>query len=361
MSSFLLIFLWVNAIIFIRGNSMERKVKERSSIITIILVIFIFIVLTFLTVKILNFYSNTQKNSDEELYYSHLDEEDKMKEEYEYLNDELNGIYAFGISDSNVVAIKGTDEYINITSIDDSKEYDYLYYNRKLYLLEKDTGTISVIPLDKEYEIESQINLNCTVDSFEVYDEDVYYISGGILFKYTNNQVEEICNNVTSKKFIIKNDMIYLSKNNTLVQIDMQKNETNIQDNVKEIYYYDYYERNKLVYDVQIDDENNFKGVYNFYTKEITNSIKNDVYFIPYNSSNYIYLTNEKDKVMLINKAGSSNILYSSESYIDNISFLKDKYLQINEEDSLKIINIENKEIRSSDNPEMIKNIRYIK
>ena len=340
---------------------MERKVKERSSIITIILVIFIFIVLTFLTVKILNFYSNTQKNSDEELYYSHLDEEDKMKEEYEYLNDELNGIYAFGISDSNVVAIKGTDEYINITSIDDSKEYDYLYYNRKLYLLEKDTGTISVIPLDKEYEIESQINLNCTVDSFEVYDEDVYYISGGILFKYTNNQVEEICNNVTSKKFIIKNDMIYLSKNNTLVQIDMQKNETNIQDNVKEIYYYDYYERNKLVYDVQIDDENNFKGVYNFYTKEITNSIKNDVYFIPYNSSNYIYLTNEKDKVMLINKAGSSNILYSSESYIDNISFLKDKYLQINEEDSLKIINIENKEIRSSDNPEMIKNIRYIK
>ncbi len=340
---------------------MERKVKERSSIITIILVIFIFIVLTFLTVKILNFYSNTQKNSDEELYYSHLDEEDKMKEEYEYLNDELNGIYAFGISDSNVVAIKGTDEYINITSIDDSKEYDYLYYNRKLYLLEKDTGTISVIPLDREYNIESQINLACIVDSFEVYNEDVYYISNGILFKYTDNNIEEICNNVTSKKIIIKNDMIYLSKNNTLVQIDMQKNETNIQDNVKEIYYYDYYERNKLVYDVQIDDENNFKGVYNFYTKEITNSIKNDVYFIPYNSSNYIYLTNEKDKVMLINKAGSSNILYSSESYIDNISFLKDKYLQINEEDSLKIINIENKEIRSSDNPEMIKNIRYIK
>ena len=173
---------------------MEQRVKERKSIITIILVIFVFIVLAFLTVKILNFYSNTPKESDEKLYYSHLDEEDKMKEEYGYLNDELNGFYAFGICNSNVVAIKGTDEYINITSIDESKEYDYLYYNRKLYLLEKDTGTISVIPLDKEYEIESQINLNCTVDSFEVYDEDVYYISGGILFKYINNQVEEICN-----------------------------------------------------------------------------------------------------------------------------------------------------------------------
>ena len=340
---------------------MEQRVKERKSIITIILVIFVFIILAFLTIKILNFYRNTKQESNEKLYYSHLDEEDKMKEEYKYLNTELNGVYAFGICNSNVVAIKGIYEYINITNIDESKEYDYLYYNRKLYLLEKDTGTISVIPLDREYNIESQIKLACIVDSFEVYNEDVYYISNGILFKYTDNNIEEICNNVTSKKFIIKNDMIYLSKNNTLVQIDMQKNETNIQDNVKEIYYYDYYERNKLVYDVQIDDENNFKGVYNFYTKEITNSIKNDVYFIPYNSSNYIYLTNEKDKVMLINKAGSSNILYSSESYIDNISFLKDKYLQINEEDSLKIINIENKEIRSSDNPEMIKNIRYIK
>ena len=31
------------------------------------------------------------------------------------LNDELNGFYAFGICNSNVVAIKGTDEYINIT------------------------------------------------------------------------------------------------------------------------------------------------------------------------------------------------------------------------------------------------------
>lgn len=340
---------------------MEQKVKERSSIITIILVIFIFIVLAFLTIKILEFYSNTQKNPDEKLYYSHLDEEDKMKEEYKYLNDELNGIYAFGICNSNVVAIKGIQEYVNIISVDESKEYDYLYYNRKLYLLEKDTGTISVIPLDREYNIESQINLDCIVDSFEVYNEDVYYISNGILFKYTDNNIEEICNNVTSKKFIIKNDMIYLSKNNTLVQIDMQKNETSIQNNVKEIYYYNYYERNKLVYDVQIDDENNFKGVYNFYTKEITNSVKNDVYFIPYNSSNYIYLTNEKDKVMLINKAGSGNILYNSESYIDNINFLKDKYLQINEEDSLKIINIESKEIESSNNFKMIKNIRYIK
>lgn len=340
---------------------MEQNLKGRSSIITIILVIFAFIVLAFLTVKILNFYSNTPKESDEKLYYSHLDEEDKMKEEYGYLNDELNGFYAFGICNSNVVAIKGTDEYINIISIDESKEYDYLYYNRKLYLLEKDTGTISVIPLDKEYEIESQINLNCTVDSFEVYDEDVYYIGGGILFKYTNNQVEEICNNVTSKKFIIKNDIIYLSKNDTLVQIDMQKNETSIQKNVKEIYYYDYYERNKLVYDVQIDNENNFKGVYNFYTKEITNSIKNDVYFIPYNSSNYIYLTNEKDKVMLINKAGSSNILYSSNSYIDNISFLKDKYLQIKEKEEVKLIDIESKEFLNSDNTKVIKNIRYIK
>ena len=340
---------------------MEQRVKERKSIITIILVIFVFIILAFLTVKILNFYRSTKQESNEKLYYSHLDEEDKMKEEYKYLNTELNGVYAFGICNSNVVAIKGIDEYINIVSIDESKEYDYSYYNRKLYLLEKDTGIISIIPLDKEYEIESQVNLNCVVDSFEVYNEDVYYISNGILFKYTNNQIEEICNNVVSENFIIKNDLIYLSKNDTLVQIDMHKNETIVQDNVKEIYYYDYYERNKLVYDVQIDEENNFKGVYNFYTKEITNSIKNDVYFIPHNSSNYIYLTNEKDKVMLINKAGSSNILYSSNSYRDNINFLKDKYLQINEEERTKIINIESKEIQNSDNTNTIKNIRYIK
>ena len=85
-----------------------------------------------LTVKILNFYRSTKQESNEKLYYSHLDEEDKMKEEYKYLNTELNGVYAFGICNSNVVAIKGIDEYINIVSIDESKEYDYLYYNRKL-------------------------------------------------------------------------------------------------------------------------------------------------------------------------------------------------------------------------------------
>lgn len=340
---------------------MKQEVKNRSSIITIILVIFIFIILAFLTIKFIELYNSIPKNTKEQLYFSNLDEEEMMKYEYKNINEELNGIYAFGVCDSSIVAIKGNQDFIKIVDIDSSKQYDYLYYNTKMYLLEKDSGIISIIPLNSEYNVENQIRLNCKVDCFEVYNEDIYYISNDKLFRYNNGNVKEFIDNITSKNFIIKNDIIYLSKGNVLTQIDMQKNETAIQEHVKEIYYYNYYERNKLIYDVQIDDINNFKGVYNFYTKEITNSIRNNTYFIPYNSSNYIYLTNEKDKVMMINRSGSSSILYSFTSKIDNINFLKDGYLLFSEGDSISILNIEDKSIENSQDLKKIDNIKYIK
>lgn len=340
---------------------MKREGKSRSSIITIFLVIFMFIILAFLTIKLVEFYNNIPKDTNEQLYYSHLDEEDMMRNEYKNINEELNGIYAFGIYDSSIVAVKENQDFIKIIDIDTSKQYDYLYNNAKMYLLEKDSGVISIIPLNSEYSVENQINLNCKVDSFEIYNGDIYYISNGKLYRYSNENIEEFASNITSKNFIIKNEEIYLSKGDILTKIDMQKNETPIQEHVKEVYYYNYYERNKLIYDVRIDDINTFKGVYNFYTGEIINSIKNDTYFIPYNSSNYIYLTNEKDKIMMINKSGSSNILYSSDSRIDNISFLKDGYLLINESDKVSMFNIENKSVEYSNDIKKIENIKYIK
>ncbi len=340
---------------------MKQEVKNRSSIITIILVVLMFIILAFLTVKIVEFYNNMPNDTDKQLYYSHLDEEDMMINEYENINEELNGIYAFGIYNSSIVAIKGNQDFIKIIDIDPSKQYDYLYNNTKMYLLEKDSGSIFIVPLNSEYSVESQINLNCKVDSFEVYNGDIYYISNERLYKYSNGNVEELVSDITSKNFIIKNEMIYISKDDVLTKIDMQRNETMIQEYVKELYYYNYYERNKLVYDVQIDNVNTFRGVYNFYTNEIINSIKNDTYFIPYASSNYIYLNNEKDKVMMINKSGSSSILYSSNSRIDNISFLKDGYLLIEENGKPIILNIENELVEDNGDIKKIENIKYIK
>ena len=66
-----------------------------------------------------------------------------------------------------------------------------------------------------------------------------------------------------------------------------------------------------MIFDVQYDAENIFRNVYNFYTGEIDNSVKNNTYFIPYSASEYIYLTNDRKSIMKINKSGSSKYIYN--------------------------------------------------
>ncbi|MBO5476879.1 MAG: hypothetical protein J6A15_03910 [Clostridia bacterium] len=338
----------------------KGKVKRRKSIITIIIVVLIIAVAAIFTI---NYMENRKVEEDEgKQYITHLDEEDMMISEYDKINSELNGIYAFAIVEDKLVAIKNRNNVINIIQIDPQKEYDYLYNDAKLYLLEKESGVVSVIPLNAgEYTIENSINLNCKVDSFEVYEGEMFFISDAKLLKYSNGDVEELENDITAKNFVIKNDEIYFVKQGNLLKEDMQNTETQIAQNVNEIYYYSYYERNRLIYDVQYDDENIFKNVYNFYTGEIYNSVKNNTYFIPYNSSEYIYLTNDRKSIMQIIKSGSSKYIFNSETEIDDIVFLKEGYLSVDSGEDTTSIKISTKKEELADNIIDFHNIKYLK
>ena len=337
--------------------------RKRKSIITIMLVVLILFLLAILTQIIISklIVKNGKENEDEK-YVTHLDEEDLMVGEYKYLNKKLDNLYAFGIVDNYIVGVKGIQDIEKIIEIDSNKEYDYLYYKRKLYLLNKIDGIIDIVALDKEeYNIEDTILLNTNVDSFEVYNNIVFYISNNKLYKYENGTQEEINSNLTSKKLILKNEELFFVKENNLIKMDFEKNEDIILKNVNDINYYNYYERNKLIIDTQEDEDNVFKKVYNFYTGEIYNSIKNNVYLIPFNSSDYIYVTNDCENIMSINKSGNSKYILDSDSKINQVVFLKEKYLLVERENDNILINLSSNEIEKNDNVMMINNIRYLK
>lgn len=343
------------------GKGNKKDVKRRKSIFSIIIVVLFICLGAFLT---LHYIKNRDAGDEEQPpRITHRDEEDKMLAEYSKINSELNGMYAFAIVDNHLVAVTKKTGCVNIVPIDPNKEYDYTYYDTKLYLLEKATGLISVVPLktENEYKVESTINLESNIDSFEVYNNDIFYISQGKLYKYSNGQKEEWASSVKSKNVVIKKEELYFVKDNNLVKLDMQKQESTIAQDVKEIYYYNYYERNKIIYDLQYDDENVFKSVFNFYTSEITNSVKNNSYFIPFNSSEYIYLTNDRKNIMKIMESGSSKYLYSSEVEIEDIVFLKEGSLLVKTKDKNIIVKISTGTEEKVDNIIDFHNIKYLK
>lgn len=338
-----------------------KKVKRRKSIITIIITILLVAIIAFAT----DYYIKHKDDGKEEPkeYITHVDEEDMMIDEYSKINSELNGINALAISGNNLVAIKNRTNAINIIEIDPQEEYDYLYNSTNIYLLEKETGVISIIPLKTKggYEIKTTINLNCRVDSFEVYKEDIFYISDSKLYKYNNGNPEEWNSEVTGKNLVIKKDEIYLIKQNNLIKQDMNKIETQLAQSVNEISYYNYYERNRMIFDVQYDSENIFKNIFDFYTGEISNSVKNNTYFIPYGASEYIYLTNDRKSIMKINKSGSSKYVFNCENEINDIMFLKEGYLLIKTQDKNSLVKIQTGKEDITDNIIDFHNIRYLK
>lgn len=340
-------------------NKSRKGLKRRSSIITILIVLILLAIAAFITIKLID--NNSEKSEKEEkAYITNLDEEDKMQYEYSKISNELKGMYAFGISQDKLVGVVSKDKYVDIVSIDPTKEYDYNYSKGKLYLLEKESGKITVYDLKEIGKEEQVIELNCKVESFELYNDNVYYISDNKLFKYNNDGVEEVFENVTSKNFVIKNDTFYLCKDGNLIKSDMEKNETVLDNDAIEVYYYNYYERDRLIYDTTQDNENLFKNIYNFYTGDIINSIKNDTYFVPYSASNYIYTTLDNKNVIIIEKSGMSEYLYKSQSEIKNINLYKEGYISIKNDEKETIISLETyKEIE--DNINDLYNIKYLK
>lgn len=337
----------------------RKGLNRRSSIITIIIVILLIAFIAFFIIKILDKVEN--EDNTPKKYISNLDEEDMMQYEYSKIDESLSGMYAFAILDDYIVAVKGKDEIVNIIQIDSDKEYDYKYNDKKLYLLEKDSGKINIVDLVNLGNIEDIIELGENINSFEIYNNNILYISNGRLLKYENGNIEEILTQVSSNNFVIKNDDIYIVKDNNLIKMDMNKNETIIDSNVKEIYYYNYYERDRLIYSTTLDNENVFKKVYNYYTGEIISSIKNDTYFVPYGASEYIYTTADNKNVVLIEKSGMNEYLYKSNSKIENIGLYKEGYIIIKDSDNETVIDLNTDDEVECDNIINLYGIKYLK
>lgn len=341
-------------------SNKKENTRKRSSIITIFLVVALLFAVTVFLICILNNIKNDEKK-DKEQYISNLYEEDLMQYEYEKIDNKLKGMYAFGIYDNYLVGVISKDNFVNIVEIDPNKQYDYKYKDTNLYLLDKETGNISVIDLKNLGNVINTIELSDTVKSFSLYNDSIYYISNNKLIKFENMEKSEILTDVTSDDFVIKNDNIYIVRSNQLLKLDMQGNETVIDDNVLSINYYDYYEKDKLVYTTSSDSENFFKKIYNFYTGEITNSIKNNTYFVPYGANQYIYTNSDNSSILLIKNSDINKYLYKFDEEINNINLFKEGYLVVSTENKNILIDIDTEKEINTDNIINLYDIKYIK
>lgn len=339
---------------------MSKSTQKRSSIITIIIVILLLGIIAISVISLLNHISENNE-IEEEQYISNLYEEDLMQYEYDKIDDSLDGMYSFAISNNYLVGVISKEKIVNIVPIDPQKQYDYVYNDAKVYLLEKESGIINIIDLKEIGKIINTVELNDSIESFNIYDNTIYYIANNKLIKYDNATKEEILDNITSKNFVIKNDNIFIVKNNNLIKLDKELNETVIAENVLEIDYYNYYERDRLVFTTSIDNENIFKNVYNFYTENITQFVKNNTFFVPYSSDKYIYTNFDNTSVILIKNADINKYLSSFDKKIEKINLFKEGYLVIVTEDKITTFDLETEKEVQSDNIISLDNIKYIK
>ena len=339
---------------------MSKSTKKRSSIITIIIVILLLGITAISVISLLNHISENNE-IEEEQYISNLYEEDLMQYEYDKIDDSLDGMYSFAISNNYLVGVISKEKIVNIVPIDPQKQYDYVYNDAKVYLLEKESGIINIIDLKEIGKIINTVELNDSIESFNIYDNTIYYIANNKLIKYDNATKEEILDNITSKNFVIKNDNIFIVKNNNLIKLDKELNETVIAENVLEIDYYNYYERDRLVFTTSIHNENIFKNVNNFYTENITQFVKNNTFFVPYSSDKYIYTNFDNTSVILIKNADINKYLSSFDKKIEKINLFKEGYLVIVTEDKITTFDLETEKEVQSDNIISLDNIKYIK
>ena len=83
---------------------MSKSTKKRSSIITIIIVILLLGIIAISVISLLNHISENNE-IEEEQYISNLYEEDLMQYEYDKIDDSLDGMYSFAISNNYLVGV----------------------------------------------------------------------------------------------------------------------------------------------------------------------------------------------------------------------------------------------------------------
>ena len=208
---------------------------------------------------------------------------------------------------------------------------------------------------------QDEIALKPNIEEIEVENNEVFFISQNEYYKYDGKDIELIYDNVSSSNFVIKADNTYICLDKVFYKIDKDGNMNKIDENVENIYYYDYYERDKIVYDKLIDEQATSKNIYNIYNENISNSIRNNTYFVVYGANEYIYTTQDDD-VVLIKENGTNKYLYKSkEENINNISLFKDGYIIISTTKGETIIDLSSMNKLISDNIINLQKIKYLK
>ena len=334
--------------------------KGRSSIITIIIVLAIIALMAYGVIRYI------EKHKKEEVEgpayeYTNFQEEDFMQYEYEKIDSSLSGIYALAIENDYIVGVKAYNKTVNIYQINPELNYDYAYSNGLLYIVQIDTGVMTIFNLKTLSVEQDEIALKPNIEEIEVENNEVFFISQNEYYKYDGKDVELIYDNVSSSNFVIKADNTYICLDKVFYKIDKDGNMNKIDENVENIYYYDYYERDKIVYDKLIDEQATSKNIYNIYNENISNSIRNNTYFVVYGANEYIYTTQDDD-VVLIKENGTNKYLYKSkEENINNISLFKDGYIIISTTKGETIIDLSSMNKLISDNIINLQKIKYLK
>lgn len=335
--------------------------KGRSSIITIIIVLAIIALMAYGVIRYIEKHKKEEEAEGPAYEYTNFQEEDFMQYEYEKIDSSLSGIYALAIENDYIVGVKAYNKTVNIYPINPELNYDYAYSNGLLYIVQIDTGVMTIFNLKTLSVEQDEIALKPNIEEIEVENNEVFFISQNEYYKYDGKDVELIYDNVSSSNFVIKADNTYICLDKVFYKIDKDGNMNKIDENVENIYYYDYYERDKIVYDKLIDEQATSKNIYNIYNENISNSIRNNTYFVVYGANEYIYTTQDDD-VVLIKENGTNKYLYKSkEENINNISLFKDGYIIISTTKGETIIDLSSMNKLISDNIINLQKIKYLK
>lgn len=335
--------------------------KGRSSIITIIIVLAIIALMAYGVIRYIEKHKKEEEIEGPAYEYTNFQEEDFMQYEYEKIDSSLSGIYALAIENDYIVGVKAYNKTVNIYQINPELNYDYAYSNGLLYIVQIDTGAMTIFNLKTLSVEQDEIALKPNIEEIEVENNEVFFISQNEYYKYDGKNVELIYDNVSSSNFVIKADNTYICLDKVFYKIDKDGNMNKIDENVENIYYYDYYERDKIVYDKLIDEQATSKNIYNIYNENISNSIRNNTYFVVYGANEYIYTTQDDD-VVLIKENGTNKYLYKSkEENINNISLFKDGYIIISTTKGETIIDLSSMNKLISDNIINLQKIKYLK
>ena len=335
--------------------------KGRSSIITIIIVLAIIALMAYGVIRYIEKHEKEEAEEGPAYEYTNFQEEDFMQYEYEKIDSSLSGIYALAIENDYIVGVKAYNKTVNIYQINPELNYDYAYSNGLLYIVQIDTGVMTIFNLKTLSVEQDEIALKPNIEEIEVENNEVFFISQNEYYKYDGKNVELIYDNVSSSNFVIKADNTYICLDKVFYKIDKDGNMNKIDENVENIYYYDYYERDKIVYDKLIDEQATSKNIYNIYNENISNSIRNNTYFVVYGANEYIYTTQDDD-VVLIKENGTNKYLYKSkEENINNISLFKDGYIIISTTKGETIIDLSSMNKLISDNIINLQKIKYLK